>query len=58
MAKCERGNSEKEGLFVKTLDNAFGVQRQQYLGGGGGGGIYWQPCHKALKVMCYACAYE
>ena len=31
MAKCERGNSEKEGPFVKTLDNAFGVQLQQIL---------------------------
>ena len=31
-----RGYSEKEGPFVKTLDNAlqsFGVQRQQYFGG-------------------------
>ena len=38
MAKCtanvKRGYSEKEGPFVKTLDNAL----QLFWGGGGGGG--------------------
>ena len=56
MAKCtatvKRGYSEKEGPFVKTLDNAlrsFGVQRQQYFGGA----FIGNHVHKALKVKCY-----
>ena len=55
MAKCtatvRRGYSEKEGPFVKTLDNAlqsFGVQRQQYFGGA----FIGNHVHKALKVKC------
>ncbi|KAL5491856.1 hypothetical protein EMCRGX_G017221 [Ephydatia muelleri] len=53
VAKCtatvRRGYSEKEGPFVKTLDNAlqsFGVQRQQYFGGA----FIGNHVHKALKV--------
>ena len=44
-AKCtatvKRGYTEKEGPFVKTIDNAlqsFGVRQRYFLGGGGGGG--------------------
>ena len=57
-ATVKEGTSEKEGPFVKTLDNAlqsFGV-RQQYLGG-----IYWQPCTQGIEgkvYMCYACVRE
>ena len=49
MAKCtanvKRGYSEKEGPFVKTLDNAL----QLFWGGGGGGGIYWQPYTQGIE---------
>ena len=55
MARCtalvKRGFSEKEGSFVKTLDNSlqsFGVQRQQYFGGA----FIGNHVHKALKVKC------
>ena len=56
MAKCtatvKRGYSEKEGPFVKTLDNAlqsFGV-RQQYFEGGGA--FIGNHVHKALMIKC------
>ena len=48
----KRGYSEKEGPFVKILDNAlqsFGVQRQQYFGGA----FIGNHVQKALKVQCY-----
>ena len=52
----KRGYSEKEGPFVKTLDNAlqsFGIWCTTAGGGGGGGGIYWQPCTQGIEG--YAC---
>ena len=45
----KKGFCEKEGPFVKTLDNAlqsFGVQRQQYFSGA----FIGNHVHKALKV--------
>ena len=54
MAKCiaavKRGYPEKEGPFVKILDNAlqsFGVQRQQYFSEA----FIGNHVHKAFQVI-------
>ena len=54
MAKCiaavKRGYTEKEGPFVKILDNAlqsFGMQCQQYFSGA----FIANHVHNALQVM-------
>ena len=51
MHSCsERGYPEKEGPFVKILDNAlqsFGVQCQQYFSGA----FIGNHVHKALQVI-------
>ena len=54
MAKCiaavKRGYPEKEGPFVKILDNAlqsFGVQHQQYCSGA----FIGNHVHKALQLI-------
>ena len=46
-AKVKKGFSLTDGPFVKDLENAFNVHRQQYYGG-----IFvGNHIHKTLKVM-------